>query len=122
MSSRERSVGAVPPNRVTPSLLALCTNGGRHKPRELLRVVLLRGPDGAPQLAQPMSPQQARDGASWTVLETVTRAADGHQVIRRKCPLCRLDLQLRVDKLTADLARARRSVSVDVSGGTAIIG
>lgn len=115
----EPSVGSVPPRSIRPRIIAVCTNGGRHKRTELLRLAVIRTGVGPPVLVQFMSTQPGRS-AMWTLIQATVRAADGHQVITVQCPRCKQHLKYgAVNAVTAAIARmdpGAPTKEVDVSG------
>jgi hypothetical protein len=115
--SREPGVGHVPPKSLRPRVIVVCTNGGRHKRRELLRLALIWDARGNPSLVQAMSSQPGRE-RRWTAIQAAIRADDGHQVVSRRCPLCPLHFKRAVVELTAEIAARPDDapVEVDISG------
>jgi hypothetical protein len=117
--SREPGIGHVPPKMIRPNLIAICTNGGRHRRIELLRLAVVIDAQGRPGLVQSMSAQRGKAGAAqWTAIQSTVRAGDGHHVISKPCPLCPHHLKWRVDKLTAAIGKADPGACkvVDISG------
>jgi hypothetical protein len=117
---REATVASAAPKAVRPALIVVCTNGGRHKRRELLRLTVMRDEDGRPVLSQSMSPQPGQD-RQWTPVNLTVEAGDGHNVVSKVCPSCALHVKWRVDKLAEHVAAIEpgRTVEVDICSGIA---